>query len=310
MSGIFHKFKDGLKKTAPTFYSLFGSVDGLFSDKKIDPETIDRIEEALYGADIGVDGTMRIIDEIKAVYEKDRSLRNQEITTIASSVLKQLLAGADRKLDSDRTKPIVICLVGINGSGKTTTAAKLGYHFNQNGWSTLLGACDTFRAAANEQIQSWSETLDLDLVASQEGADAAAVAYDAYQAALNRKRDILILDTAGRLHTKGKLMEELKKIRRVLQKNDPTLPHHSWLVIDGNIGSNSIEQARQFNEQFGLTGLIITKLDGTSRGGSIISIYQELKLPVYFVGLGEKAEDLLPFTVDNYVDALLGLEKE
>ena len=134
-------------------------------------------------------------------------------------------------------------------------------------------------------------------------------ASQAYQAALNRKRDILILDTAGRLHTKGKLMEELKKIRRVLQKNDPTLPHHSWLVIDGSIGSNSIEQARQFNEQFGLTGLIITKLDGASRGGSIISIYQELKLPVYFVGLGEKAEDLLPFTVDNYVNALLGLEK-
>ena len=211
MSGIFQKFKDGLKKTAPTFYSVFGSVDGLLSGKEIEPGTIDRIEEALYGADIGVDGTMKIIDEIKTAYEKDRTLRHQEVTTIASAVLKQLLAGADRKLDSDTTQPVVICLVGINGSGKTTTAAKLGYHFNQNGLSTLLGACDTFRAAANEQIQSWAETLDLDLVASQEGADAAAVAYDAYQAALTRKRDILILDTAGRLHTKGKLMEELKK---------------------------------------------------------------------------------------------------
>ena len=309
MSEIFQKFKDGFKKSTLTFHSVFGSIDSLFSTKKIDPETIDNVEEALYNADIGVESTKKIMDEIRIAYERAPSLRHQEITTIASSVLKNLLAGSDRKLDSDEKHPIVICLVGINGSGKTTTAAKLGYHFNQNGLSTILGACDTFRAAANEQIQSWAKTLDLDLVASQEGADAAAVAYDAYQAALHRGRNILILDTAGRLHTKGRLMEELKKIKRVLQKKDPILPQHSWLVIDGNIGSNSIEQARQFNKQFGLTGLIITKLDGTSRGGSIISIYQELKLPVYFIGLGEKAEDLLPFTVDNYVDALLALKK-
>ena len=309
MPGIFQKFKEGLKKTTPTFYSAFGSVDSLFSGKKLEAETIDRIEEALYGADIGVESTMKVIEEIKSAYEKDKEIRYQDVSSIASSVLKQLLEGSDRKLQSDTDRPVVICLVGINGSGKTTTAAKLGYHFNQIGLSTMLGACDTFRAAANEQIQSWANNLGLDLVASQEGADAAAVAFDAYQAAINRKRDVLILDTAGRLHTKSKLMEELKKIRRVLQKNDPALPHHSWLVIDGSIGSNSIEQARQFHEQFGLTGLIITKLDGTSRGGSIIGIYQELKLPVYFVGFGEKAEDLLPFTVDNYVDALLGLEK-
>ena len=154
MSEIFQKFKDGFKKSTLTFHSVFGSIDSLFSSKKIDPETIDNVEEALYNADIGVESTKKIMDEIRIAYERAPSLRHQEITTIASSVLKNLLAGSDRKLDSDEKQPIVICLVGINGSGKTTTAAKLGYHFNQNGLSTILGDCDTFRAAANDQIQS------------------------------------------------------------------------------------------------------------------------------------------------------------
>ncbi len=310
MPGIFQKFKEGLKNTTPTFYSAFGNLDRLLSGKSLDPETIDQIEETLYSADIGVSGTTKIIEGIKSACQKDRAIRQEEVSSIIAAVLKKILDGAEGRLQwNARGKPEVVCLVGINGSGKTTTAAKLGFHLKQCGLSILLGACDTFRAAANEQIKSWADRLDLELVSSQQGADAAAVAFDAYQAAVNRKRDVLVLDTAGRLHTKGNLMEELVKIRRVLQKNDPAAPHHSWLVIDGSIGTNSIEQARQFNEQFGITGLIITKLDGTSRGGSIIGIYEELKLPVYFIGLGEKEEDLLPFTVDNYVDALLGLDK-
>ncbi len=171
----------------------------------------------------------------------------------------------------------------------------------------LLGACDTFRAAANEQIKHWADRLNIDIVASQHGADSAAVAYDALEAAQSRSRDIVILDTAGRLHTKGNLMKELEKMHRVIQKREPTAPHHSWLVVDGSLGSNSIEQARVFHKSFPLTGLIITKLDGTSRGGALVGIYRELKLPIYFVGLGEQPDDLQPFSAENYSNAIFGL---
>jgi fused signal recognition particle receptor len=199
--------------------------------------------------------------------------------------------------------------VGVNGSGKTTTAAKLGYRFKQEGHQPLLGACDTFRAAANEQIKHWSEALEIELIASQHGADAAAVAFDAYAAAQSRARNPLILYTAGRLHTKGNLMKELEKFNRVIQKQDAEAPHHSWLVIDGSLGSNSIEQARVFNESFPLTGLIVTKLDGTSRGGALVGIYRALKLPIYFVGLGEQPDDLQPFSIANYTQAIFGLDQ-
>jgi len=204
--------------------------------------------------------------------------------------------------------PMVIAMIGVNGSGKTTTAAKLAWRLREDGKSVVLAACDTFRAAAVEQLKTWATRLELDIVASHTGADAAAVAYDAWQAAKARGRDVLIVDTAGRLHTKGNLMEELAKIRRVLQKNDPTAPQHRWLVVDGSLGSNSIQQAKVFHESFGLTGLVVTKLDGTSRGGAIVGIYRQLKLPIYFLGLGEQPEDLQPFSVDNYVKAVFGLE--
>jgi len=171
-----------------------------------------------------------------------------------------------------------------------------------------LAACDTFRAAAVEQLKSWAARLELELVSSHTGADAAAVAFDGWQAAKSRGRDYLIIDTAGRLHTKSNLMEELAKIRRVLQKQDPTAPQHRWLVVDGSLGSNSIEQAKVFHQHFGLTGLIVTKLDGTSRGGALVGIYRQLKIPIYFLGLGEQPEDLQPFGVDNYVKAVFGIE--
>ncbi|MBL4576636.1 MAG: signal recognition particle-docking protein FtsY, partial [Opitutaceae bacterium] len=195
--------------------------------------------------------------------------------------------------------------------GKTTTTAKLGYDLRENNNSSvLLAACDTFRAAAMEQLRVWSDRLDLDLVAGEHGADAAAVAYDAWQAAKTRGKDFLIIDTAGRLHTKSHLMEELAKIKRVLKKHDEEAPHYSLLVVDGSIGTNSIEQARVFHKSFGLDGLIVTKLDGTSRGGALVGIYRELKLPIYFIALGEKAEDLQPFSIEHYVNAIFGLESE
>ncbi len=305
MLGLFKKFKEGLSRTTS---SLFSSVGGIFSGKKLDAGSIDSLEEALYGADFGTETTTEIIEEIQAAYKKEKELRGQDAATIGASILKRILQGSEGELKVGVNKPEVICLVGVNGSGKTTTTAKLAYQFKEDGHKPILGACDTFRAAANEQIKTWAERLEIDLISSQHGADSASVSFDAYQAAVSRKKDILILDTAGRLHNKSNLMQELKKIRRVLQKNDETAPQHRWLVLDGSIGSNSIEQARIFNQEFDITGLIITKLDGTSRGGSLVGIYRELKIPIYFVGLGEKAEDLQPFSVDNYVNAVFGLE--
>ncbi|WP_309399624.1 signal recognition particle-docking protein FtsY [Cerasicoccus maritimus] len=309
MRSFLQKFNEGLKRTTPTFYKAFGKVGGVFSGKKLDDDAIDELEEALYGADFGVETATEIMDEIQAAYKKDKSLRGQDAAAIGASVLRRVLDGAEPPENFlSGAQPEVICLIGVNGSGKTTTTAKLGWRFTENDQGVVIGACDTFRAAANEQIKSWADRLGLDLIASHHGADSAAVAFDAWQAAKNRDRQVLILDTAGRLHTKGNLMEELKKIRRVLQKNDETAPHHAWLVLDGSIGSNSIEQARKFHEAFGLTGLVITKLDGTSRGGALVGIYRELKIPIYFVGLGEQKEDLQPFSVDNYVNAIFGLE--
>lgn len=309
MASFFQKFKDGLKRTTPTFYKVFGKVGGIFSGKTLDADSMDELEEALFGADFGVETATEILDEIQAAYKADKNLRGQDAARIGATVLKRVLEGAEFAGKFDAHSPEVIALIGVNGSGKTTTSAKLAWRFKQEGKGVTLGACDTFRAAANEQIKTWADRLDLDLVASQHGADAAAVAFDAYAAAKSRGRDMLILDTAGRLHTKGNLMEELKKIRRVLQKHDESAPHHAWLVVDGSLGSNSIEQARVFHEAFGLTGLIITKLDGTSRGGALVGIYRELKIPIVFVGLGEQKEDLQPFTIDNYVNAIFGLEE-
>ncbi len=306
LGNLFQKFKDGLRKNTPTFQKFFGKVGGLFA-AKLDAATIDELEEALFAADFGVETTEEILEEIRVAYRQNKDLRGQDAAKIGAAVLQRVLAGAEGKFEHDPARmPEVIALIGVNGAGKTTTAAKLAWRFHEEGKSVILGACDTFRAAANAQIQTWAERLKIELVSSQHGADSAAVAFDTLQAARARSKDIAVLDTAGRLHTKGHLLEELKKFGRVVQKFDADAPHHRWLVVDGSLGSNSIEQARVFHEAFGLTGLIITKLDGTSRGGALVGIYRALKLPVYFVGLGEKPEDLQPFSVDAYVEALFG----
>jgi fused signal recognition particle receptor len=309
MRSFFAKFKEGLKKTTPTFYKAFGKVGGLFGGKTIDAASLDELEEALYTADFGVETSEEILSEIKKAYRENKELRGQEAARIGANVLQRALDGAEGRIDPTAHTPTVIALIGVNGSGKTTTTAKLGRMFALDGFKPLVAACDTFRAAANEQLRSWCDRLDLDLVASQHGADAAAVAYDAYQAAVKRGSQVLLLDTAGRLHNKSNLMQELQKIRRVLQKHNPEAPHHAWLVVDGSLGSNSIEQARVFHREFGLTGLIVTKLDGTSRGGAVVGIYRELGLPIYFVGLGEQPEDLQPFSVENYAKAIFGVEE-
>jgi fused signal recognition particle receptor len=310
MFGLFKKFKDGLSKTVT---AIATKTRGLFGGKKIDAASLDELEEALYGADFGVETTTEILDEIKKAYAQDKDLQGRQAAQIGAEVLRRVLAGSEGVLHvvappTAERNPVVIAMIGVNGSGKTTTAAKLAWDLKQDGKSVTLAACDTFRAAAIEQLKTWAARLDLEVIASHTGADAAAVAFDAWQAAKSRGRDYLIVDTAGRLHTKSNLMEELAKIRRVLQKNDPTAPQHRWLVVDGSLGSNSIEQAKVFHQSFGLTGLIVTKLDGTSRGGALVGIWRQLKIPIYFLGLGEQAEDLQPFSVENYVKAVFGLE--
>jgi fused signal recognition particle receptor len=305
MFSIFKKFKDGLTKTVA---AIAAKTHGLFGGRKIDTASLDELEEALYTADFGVETTTEILEEIKTAYRKDPELKGQQAAAIGVAVLKRVLTGAEGRLEAPATRPTVIAMIGVNGSGKTTTTAKLAHRLKGEGQSVIVAACDTFRAAAVEQLKSWADRLKIEIVASHTGADAAAVAFDAWQAAKSRGHDWLIVDTAGRLHTKGNLMEELAKIRRVLQKNDPAAPQHRWLVVDGSLGANSIEQARAFHQSFGLTGLVVTKLDGTSRGGAIVGIYRQLKIPIYFIGLGEQPDDLQPFSADNYAKAVFGLE--
>ena len=322
MLGIFKKFKSGFSKTVS---AIGQTTRGLFGGRKIDASSLEELEEALYTADFGVETTEEILEEIKKAYRKDSDLKGQDAAEIGAAVLERILEGSEGTFGAvagvndpgpgsttpatNGKNPTVVALIGVNGSGKTTTAAKLGYLLKGDGQNVMLAACDTFRAAAVEQLKSWATRLDLPIVASHTGADAAAVAFDSWQAAKSRGSDTLLVDTAGRLHTKSNLMDELAKIRRVLQKHDPAAPHHAWLVVDGSLGSNSIEQAKAFHQSFGLTGLVVTKLDGTSRGGAIVGIWRELKLPIYFLGLGEEPDDLQPFNARNYSRAVFGLEE-
>ena len=306
MFGLFKKFKDGLKKTAENalggWISLFG--------RKIDESDIDKIEETLYGADFGYDTTEEIVGAIRAEYKRNKELHGKRAAEIGAAVLEKILSGSEGALaqSQDDGKPSVICLVGVNGAGKTTTAAKLAYLLGKNGDGVVLGACDTFRAAANEQIREWARRLDVRLVESSRGADSAATAWDAWQSAKAKGAKWLVIDTAGRLHTKENLMGELAIIRRVLAKNDSAAPHNAVIVLDGSLGSNSIEQAEAFHKAFGLTGMIITKLDGTGKGGALAGVYRRLKLPILYVGLGEQPEDWQKFNIHAYVSGGLGLE--
>lgn len=305
MFGLLKKFKDGLAKTVA---AIAEKTQGLFGGKKIDVSSLETLEEALYGADFGVQTTEEILEEIKTAFKKDKELQGRQAAEIGVAVLQRALAGSEGRLQPAAQAPLVICLIGVNGSGKTTTAAKLGWMLKQDGKTVTLAACDTFRAAAVEQLKTWADRLELEIVAAHTGADAAAVAFDAWQAAKARGRDYLLVDTAGRLHTKQNLMDELAKIRRVLQKHDPSAPQHRWLVVDGSLGTNSIDQAKVFHQSFGLTGLVVTKLDGTSRGGALVGIWRELKIPIYYLGLGEKPEDLQPFSAESYSKAVFGLD--
>ncbi|CAN7465361.1 signal recognition particle-docking protein FtsY [Paenibacillus sp. LjRoot153] len=302
---VTNKFKEGLTKTRDAFVNR---VDDLFSRrKKIDEDFYEELEEILIGADVGVNTVLKLIDELRAEVKKRKIEDPAELQPILSEKLIELLKGdADAGLNINPNGLTVILFVGVNGVGKTTTIGKMAHMFKSQGKKVLMAAGDTFRAGAIEQLETWGERVGVDVIKQQSGADPAAVMYDAVQAAKTRGVDILLCDTAGRLQNKVNLMEELNKIYRVIQREVPDAPHEVILVLDATTGQNALSQAKLFGDKTGLTGLVLSKLDGTAKGGIVVAIRQELSLPVKYVGLGEKMDDLQQFDSEQFVHALFG----
>jgi fused signal recognition particle receptor len=304
--GIFTKtvqyLKEHLDKTRQKISSSLSSV--LTLGRNIDDALLDKLEETLIGDDIGVETTDRIITALRAAYKKGQIKKTDDILPFLKSHMKNYWPRQDRLLKTAESGPTVILVAGINGSGKTTSIAKLAYMLNKSGKTVIVAACDTFRAAAVEQLTIWADRIGVQIVKHKSGADPAAVAFDACQAAVSRKADYLIMDTAGRLHTQKHLMEELTKIRSVAAKQIPGAPHEVLLVLDSTTGQNAIMQARMFTEAIQVTGIFLAKLDGTARGGIVIAIKDMLDIPVKFVGLGETPEDIAEFDPEEFVEAL------
>ena len=281
--------------------------DGLSSlvigKKKIDENLLEELEVLLISSDVGIQTTDKVIESVRKKASRKELKDEDSLYQLIKLELESLLV-TDSDLEPSTEIPFVILVVGINGAGKTTTIGKLAKLFQGEGKSVMLAAGDTFRAAAVEQLQVWGERNDITVIAQKTGADAASVVYDAYQSAIAKKTDILIADTAGRLHTQDNLMQELEKIKRVLKKHNENAPHETLLVIDGGSGQNAVQQANEFHKSINLSGLAITKLDGTAKGGVLFSISDALKLPIRFIGVGEAIEDLKPFNSKDFVDAL------
>lgn len=298
--GLFDRLKQGLTKTKQ---GLIEKVDTIFKGKPIDSETLEELEEALILADIGAGSASEIVEHLR---EKAGKGEFKESGTVRDFLKKELsnMLGSGQKLVAFGEKPFVILTVGVNGAGKTTTIGKLASRFRDQGYSVLLAAGDTFRAAAIEQLEIWGKRTDAQVVKHQSGSDPSAVAFDAIEAAKARGTDIVIIDTAGRLHTKSPLMEELKKVRRVCDKAMQGSPHEVLLVVDATNGQNALKQAQIFNEAVGVTAIALTKLDGTAKGGIVFAIKKELNIPVKLIGVGEKVEDLQDFEPNDFVKAL------
>ena len=281
--------------------------DGLSSlvigKKKIDEDLLEELEVLLISSDIGIQTTDKVIENVRKKASRKELKDEDSLYQLIKVELESLLI-TDSNFNPSHEIPFVILVVGINGAGKTTTIGKLAKLFQSEGKSVMLAAGDTFRAAAVEQLQVWGERNDIPVIAQKTGSDAASVVYDAYQSAIAKKIDILIADTAGRLHTQDNLMQELEKIKRVLKKHNEGAPHETLLVIDGGSGQNAVQQAKEFHKSINLSGLAITKLDGTAKGGVLFSISDDLKLPIRFIGVGEAIEDLKPFNSKDFVDAL------
>ncbi len=299
---IFEKLKRGLSKTQS---SLVGRVDSLLRGRSvIDEDLVEELEEILITADLGMQTTQTLIGALETSRAKGELSTPDQVRQLLKEELEKLLTFDSKPLDTTTASPFVMMVIGVNGVGKTTTIGKLANQFAQEGKKVVLGAGDTFRAAAAEQLQIWGERAGVDVIAHAEGADPGAVAFDAAKAAVARNADILLLDTAGRLHTKVNLMEELKKIRRVLDREIPGAPHEVLLVLDATTGQNALTQAKLFNEAVELNGIALTKLDGTAKGGIVVAIAAELQVPVRFVGIGEQIDDLRPFDPEMFVSVL------
>ena len=302
-----------MQKTKENFFSKI--TKAIAGKSTVDDEVLDNVEEALVGADVGIDTTVKIIERIEARVAKDKYLNTTELNRLLQEEIESILVDAPSSNSYDfhselPSKPFIILVVGVNGVGKTTTIGKLAYNFKKAGKSVLLGAADTFRAAAVEQLTIWSERAGVPIVKQPMGSDPAAVAFDTVQSAVSKQADVVLIDTAGRLHNKAHLMDELSKIKRVIQKTLPEAPHEVLLVLDGSTGQNALEQAKHFTAATDVTALAITKLDGTAKGGVVLAIANQFKIPVKFIGVGEKMEDLLVFDKHEFVDSLFNLDNK
>lgn len=298
--GFFDKLKAGLAKTKQ---NLIDKIDEVVFDRKIDESTLEEIEEILLASDIGTKATTDIISKIREKIKNDQLHHSEDMRLVIKREMIRLL-GNSQSLKISKDRPFVILTVGVNGVGKTTTIGKLASRYKSEGYSVLIAAADTFRAAAIEQIEIWAKRSGAELIKHQSGSDPAAVAFDAIEAAKHRGIDIVIIDTAGRLHTKSPLMEELKKITRVIKKSVPEAPHETLLVVDATTGQNAIRQAHIFNEAIGITGIVLTKLDGTAKGGIVFAIYKEFNIPIKLIGIGEGIDDLRDFEPESFVKAI------
>lgn len=306
--GFFSKFKEGLAKTRD---ALMGKVESLISfGRKIDEEFYEELEEALIMADVGVGTVMELMDELRSEVKKRKLSEAGELRPILKEKIIELMGDHKEELNMSQEGMTIFLFVGVNGVGKTTTIGKLAHRFKSEGKKVVLAAGDTFRAGAIEQLEVWGQRAGVDVVKHQAGSDPAAVIYDGIQAARARKADVLLCDTAGRLQNKSNLMEELNKIFRVIKREVPDAPHETLLVLDATTGQNALSQAKLFGESTGVTGLVLTKLDGTAKGGIVVAIRHELNIPVKLVGLGEKLDDLQQFDPEEFASALFGEEEE
>ncbi|HNP22004.1 MAG TPA: signal recognition particle-docking protein FtsY [Panacibacter sp.] len=304
---------EGLKKTKEGFLSKI--TKAIAGKNTVDEEVLDNLEDALVGADVGIDTTIAIIGRIEKRVAKDKYINTNELNGILQEEIENILVDASTDLHRNfdipaGKKPYVILVVGVNGVGKTTTIGKLAYNYKQAGRSVVLGAADTFRAAAVDQLTIWSERVGVPIVKQSMGSDPSAVAFDAVQSAVAKNADVVIIDTAGRLHNKTHLMDELGKIHRVIAKVIPDAPHEVLLILDGSTGQNALEQAKHFTAATDVTAMIITKLDGTAKGGVVLAIANQFKIPVKYIGVGEKMTDLIVFDKHEFVDSLFSLQQK